>query len=170
MTTEQLPLESGESGAPELTVYGAITSFLTEQGLIFTEEPAQGRVRFEYASEEAAWSSFAVAFEEAQQVAIYGVLPFAVGPERRAAALELIARINYGHVIGNFEMDLDDGELRFKTSLDFEGAELTLGLLRQLFASNVAVMSHYLPAILAVVLRGRDPQAALAALEGGPSA
>ncbi len=162
MSTEQLPVSS-------LSVYAALVSFLTEQGLVFTEEPEEQRVRFEYATEDAAWSSFAVAFEEAQQVALYGVLPFAVGPERRADALELITRINYGQVIGNFEMDLDDGELRFKTSLDFDGAELTLELLRQLFAANVAVMSHYLPAILAVVLRSRDAQSALAALDGEAS-
>lgn len=151
------------------SVYSALVSFLTEQGLMFTEEPEQDRVRFEYATQDAAWSSFAVAFEEDQQVALYGVLPFAVGAERRADILELITRINYGQVIGNFEMDLDDGEVRFKTSIDFDGAELTLALLRQIFAANVAIMSHYLPALLAVALRGSEPVAALAALARGPS-
>lgn len=164
MPTEESKDESAGESTSGSATYDTLTDFLSAQGLLFTEEPAQGRVRFEYATEAAAWTTFAVAFEEAQQVAIYGVLPISVGPERRAAALELLARINFGQVVGNFEMNLDDGEVRFKTSLDFEGGELTLPLLRQLFAANVAMMEHYVPAILAVVLRGREPSAALAAL------
>lgn len=145
------------------TVYAALTAFLRGQSMIFREEPEKRRVRFEYATHDEVWTTFAVAFEEDQQIAIYGVVPFAVSVERRPAATELVTRINYGHVIGNFELDLDDGELRFKTSLDFDGAELTAELLRQLFAANVAVMSHYLPAIQAVCLDGRAAAEALAA-------
>lgn len=168
MSTEASTAEAAAEAANRPTsgsaTYDALIRFLSAQGFLYTEEPAQGRVRFEYATEAAAWTTFAVAFEAAQQVAVYGVLPVPVGPERRAAALELLARINFGQVVGNFELNLDDGEIRFKTSLDFEGGELTFPLLRQLFAANVAMMEHYLPAILAVVLRGGEPSAALDSL------
>lgn len=146
------------------SVYSALTSFLREQGLIFREEAERQRVHFEYATKQAVWTTFGVAFEDDQQVAIYGVVPFAIRAERRAAALELLARINYGQVIGNFEMDLEDGEVRFKTSLDFDGAELTYNLLRQLFAANVSVMEHYLPVITAVCVEDRPVAHALAAV------
>jgi hypothetical protein len=38
--------------------------------------------------------------------------------KRRAAVSELITRINYARTIGNFEFDMDDGEVRYKTYID----------------------------------------------------
>ena len=72
---------------------------------------------------------------------------------------------NYGLLVGNFEMNLDDGELRYKTSLDFEGLdELPLQLVRNLVAANVRTMERYLPG-LAAVAEGADPRAAVTAVE-----
>lgn len=41
---------------------------------------------------------------------------------RRLEAAEYLHRINYGLLLGNFEMDYDEGEVRFRTSLMAEGS------------------------------------------------
>ena len=44
--------------------------------------------------------------------------------EMRVPMAEFLTRANYGLRIGNFEMDFEDGEVRYKSSVDFEGIEL----------------------------------------------
>lgn len=147
------------------SVYDTIVASLLEERVSFHEEREQHRVLIDYASPAGAWSTYAVAFDQSRQVAVYGVLPFAVDAEQRPAIVELITRLNFGQIVGNFEIDLDDGEVRFKTSLDFEDAELTTPLLRQLVRANIAMMEHHLQAFVAVAVGKVSVAAALAAIE-----
>jgi len=41
---------------------------------------------------------------------------------------EFLTRANYGLNIGNFEMDFQDGEIRFKTAIDVEEVILRLSI------------------------------------------
>jgi hypothetical protein len=157
-------MDSTSPAAPA-SVYDTIVASLHEQKWIFHEEPAQHRVLIDYASAAGAWSTYAVAFEESRQIAVYGVLPFAVEAAQRDAVVELITRVNFGLIVGNFEIDVDDGEVRYKTSLDFEHGELTTPLLRQLVRANMAMMEHHLQAFVAVAVGKVSVAAALAEVE-----
>lgn len=155
------------------SIYDAIAGFLREQRLLFHEEPARARVRFEYASATGAWTTWVVAFEEARQVAVYGVVSVPADPPQLPALAELVTRINFGLVLGNFELDYDGGEIRCKTSLDIEDtalpADAFAALLRQLLRANLALMEHHLPAFVAAVLHSRPPAEALALLGREPA-
>ena len=96
------------------------------------------------------------------------VCPVNVPPERALAAAELLTRINYDLVIGNFEMDLGDGEIRYKTGLDVTGADLSLPLVQNAVYLNVLMMDTYLPAIMAVAYGDVSPLEALSRI-GGPA-
>lgn len=50
-------------------------------------------------------------------VVCYHILPFNAPEEVRPAVSEFITRANYGLPFGNFEMDLTDGELRYKITI-----------------------------------------------------
>ena len=52
-----------------------------------------------------------------ETVTCYHVVPIKVPEEQRIAVNEFITRANYGLTIGNFEMDFNDGELRYKTNV-----------------------------------------------------
>ncbi len=86
--------------------------------------------------------------------------------ERRAALAEFVTRANFGLVVGNFEMDMDDGEVRYKTSIDVEGDRLSTALLHQLVRVNLEMMDKYLPGLYAVANEGLDALAAIVAVEG----
>ncbi len=51
---------------------------------------------------------------EAQHLVIYAYAPIKVLPETRLMAAEYLTRANYGMFIGNFELDFNDGEVRYK--------------------------------------------------------
>jgi hypothetical protein len=95
-----------------------------------------------------------------ERFAFYSLSPLTVPEPRRAAVADYLTRANWGLVVGNFELDLGDGEVRLKTSIDFEGGELTPPLIRNLILANVRVMDLYLPGLAATVEGGGGDDAA----------
>ena len=59
-----------------------------------------------------------------KEFVVYGILPIASDeddPEMMAAVSEYVNRANYGLKNGCFELDFDDGEIRYKSYVDCEG-------------------------------------------------
>ncbi|MDE3175249.1 MAG: YbjN domain-containing protein [Pseudomonadota bacterium] len=85
---------------------------------------------------------------EAEQ--LFTFQSFVDGPcpePRRAAMQELLTRANFGMFVGAFELDLDDGEIRFKTAVDFRGDRLSAALVRNAVETNWLTMTRHLPAM-----------------------
>ncbi|HEX9018927.1 MAG TPA: YbjN domain-containing protein, partial [Anaerolineaceae bacterium] len=75
-------------------------------------------------------------------------------------------RANYGMIIGNFELDYQDGEIRYKTSVDVEDVALAESLVQNLVYANVLTMDKYLPGLMRVLYAGIEPIAAIEEVEG----
>lgn len=52
-----------------------------------------------------------------ERVLVYAMMVDDCPPALRGILLELLSRINYGLGVGCFEMDLDDGEIRYRMTL-----------------------------------------------------
>lgn len=100
-----------------------------------------------------------------EQFLFYAVAPVKVPEEQRVAAAEFITRANYGLRIGNLEMDFRDGEVRYKSSLDFEGETLTPQLIKLAIYPAVQTIDRYLPGLMAVIYGGKTPAEAVAEIE-----
>ena len=125
----------------------------------------QPTLHLSYSGENGDWDYFAYVNEENQQASFYSIYPEKTPEKMRTAMAELLTRINYGMPIGNFEMDMDDGEIRFKTSVDVTDDRLSFGLLTQLSESNLYLMDRYYPAIQSVIDDGTGPLEALGLIE-----
>lgn len=101
-----------------------------------------------------------------EQFAFYSVFPLRVPEERMPDMAEFVTRANYGMIIGNFEMDYSDGEVRYKTSIDVEEIDLSEPLVRHLIYANVLTMDRYFPGLLHVISGTISPLAALGEVEG----
>lgn len=97
------------------------------------------------------WVGYAQAREEQDQFIFYSVLPVTAPEEKRTEMAELLTRLNYGLVIGNWEMDYRDGEIRYKTSIDVEGDQLSQALARNVVFLNLQMMDRSLKAIMGVI-------------------
>ena len=56
-------------------------------------------------------------------VTIYSNVSMKADEQTRAMALEFITRANYGIRVGNFEMDMSDGEIRYKVYINARGLD-----------------------------------------------
>lgn len=129
-----------------------------------------GRVlRVAFQGENGRFLGFVRAGDAAGVMALYTLCPIEVPPEKISDALELVARLNSTSVLGNLELDVDAGTLRYKTSIDVEGVDDTAALeeiVANLVWSNVASLDRMLPAIAAVIVKGARPRDAVRAIEG----
>lgn len=122
-------------------------------------DPLSLAIRFEGLHGE--WVSVATVREERQEFVFYSVLHQFVEEDARPRVAEYLMRANYGLVVGNFEMDFDDGEVRFRTGIDVEDDRLSEALTRALIYSNWVTMDRYLPGLQAVVRGEMAPNEAI---------
>ncbi len=99
------------------------------------------------------------------QFLFYVIAPVKATADRAMALCEFLTRANYGLRIGNFELDMDNGNIRYKSSLDFEGTELVPTLIRSAIYPAVQTMDDYLPGIFSVLFGGIPPKEAIEAIE-----
>jgi len=111
------------------------------------------------------WGCLALGDEQSEQAIFYSVVLETTPPEHRPEVMKFVTLANYGMQVGNFELDLEDGEVRFKTSLDIEGVELGEGLLRNMVELNILMMGLYYDGLIAVMRGGMTAEEAIAEIE-----
>lgn len=130
------------------------------------DEEGDRTVAFHLADDDGqAWDCAVLVDDEDERLVFYSTMLDAVPKDRLVAVMELVTRANFGLPVGNFELDLDDGELCFKTSLDLEDVVLTEAMCRNLIDTNLMVTSVYYEALLAVISGEAEPAEAIEAVE-----
>ena len=102
---------------------------------------------------------------EQQQFVFYSIFPVRVPENKLADLSEFITRANYGMIIGNFELDYGDGEIRYKTSVDVEDVAAVEPLVRHTIYANVLTMDKYFPGLMRVLYAGISPADAVREVE-----
>lgn len=144
----------------------AVVGFFSEDDWPFTQLENTTILRTGFSGDNGNWACFAQVREEQQQFVFYSILSIKVPEEKRPAIAEFLTRANYGMIIGNFELDFRDGEVRYKTSIDVEDDRLSFALIRRLVYPNVFTMDRYLPGIMAVTYGQASPAEAIGQIEG----
>jgi hypothetical protein len=155
------------ASSAKIGLIGNLTQFFQDDDWSFTCLKGETFLRLAFAGNNGQWNCIAQARGQQQQAVFYSISPIAVPPQQLAEIVEFITRANYGMVLGNFELDYSDGEIRYKTSIDVEGDRLTSALIRNLVYTNVMTMDRYLPGILAVLEQGMMPEQAIRMVEDG---
>lgn len=138
-----------------------VKGFFAKKGWSAIEHPELSVVSAEHRGTHGVWECFA-RVRDNDQVIFYSIFPSRVPHHRRLDMAEFITRINYGLVVGNFELDMDEGELRYKTAVVSGGLHLRTKALDRIVALNLATFDTHFLAIAAVV-DGAAPPAEIAA-------
>lgn len=126
-----------------------IANFLEELEYHFIHEPPEGDSNTHFfhlsMSDEHghSWQCTLRFIESIEFLSVYSIFPFTVPESHFATMLAHITHINFDVLNGNFELNLHNGELRFKTALDLEVTGVNSLIIFYLLKSNFAAISQF---------------------------
>lgn len=146
-------------------LFETVQKFFTDDEWYFMQLDNQTILQMGFQGRNGKWSCYAQVNDEQKLFFFYSVCPVNVPEDKRPLIAEFITRANYGIKIGNFELDFDDGEVRYKTSIDVENDDLTPALISNHVYANIWTMDRYLPGIMSVVYSDEEPIDAIQKIE-----
>ena len=155
-----------EERSNALQAYATLGQYLEEDGWYPQKVEDKHAYRMHYRGRNGETRCFVQIRTDLEQLIFYVVAPINIPEDVRPSIAEFITRANYGLRIGNFELDYADGEVRFKTSLDFEGELLTYSLIKHAVYPAVQTMDKYLPGLMKVAFGAETPVEAIQEVEG----
>jgi hypothetical protein len=162
----QEELEAGFKSPPtDGQFFEEIVNFFEEDGWPFVQIEGEPLLQMVFQGDNGKWTCYAKARDDQKQFVFYSVCPVNTPDSKRLAVAEFLTRANSGMIIGNFEMDFEDGEIRYKTSIDFEDESLSCALIKRLVYANVMMMDAYLPGMMSVIYGDVTPVDAIAQIE-----
>lgn len=145
-------------------IFQAIVNLFKEDNWHYAQIKGQSALRLAFEGKNGKYDCYAQAREQQKQFVFYSVCPIK-SPELKSGTVgEFISRANYGMIIGNFELNFDTGEIRYKTSIDIE-EDLSPVLIKRLVYTNVTMIDEYLPGIRSVIDNDVSPEEAIAQIE-----
>ena len=99
---------------------------------------------------------------------VYAISPVSGDPEdplTMAAIADFVCRANYGLRNGNFEVDMTDGEIRYKVFVDCDGIVPSREIIRGSIIIPAMMFERYSPGILDVIFKGSSALEAIGQCE-----
>ena len=151
---------------PSGQIFEEMVNFFKEDEWPFYQIKGQPVLQMAFQGENGKLTCYAKVREKQQQFVFYSLCPINAPENKRLAIAEFITRANSGTIVGNFELDFANGEIRYKTSIDVENDRLSSALIKQMVYANVTMMDEYLPGIMSVIYGDVEPKDAIAQIEG----
>ncbi|ACL21274.1 hypothetical protein DesLBE_0070 [Desulfitobacterium sp. LBE] len=134
-----------------MTLYEVLYNTLKKDCWKFDYDQKNELFRLEIRGINCDFVSFIIVDEEQESLLcnthIKQKIPFA----KRVEVCNFMNRINYELAIGNFEMDMDDGEIRFRTYLDSANSEPSQEQLINLIWNGAQTFDTYYPGFIKIV-------------------
>ncbi|MFT7520713.1 MAG: hypothetical protein ACI9MC_002864 [Kiritimatiellia bacterium] len=127
------------------------TFFKSEDWFCETSDNGE-MLRARFKGENGEWLCLLQTTPDDTRVMFYSILSNNVPEAKRGVVSELLSRANYGMILGNWEIDFADGEVRYKTSAFTGDGEIQHDLAAAMVFTNVLTTDKYMPAILGVAL------------------
>lgn len=139
----------------------AIVAFLEAEKLRYWKAAIRPYILLFVEAESAYWICILEAHERREQAIARVLYPVRVPRSRIPRVNEYITRATMDLSVGNFELNLDDGTLGYKTSIDVTGTELTPELVRGLIENAITAADIHLIGIMLVAFGSMRPLDAL---------
>ena len=143
----------------------SVKAFLDTEAWRYESVPNDDALRMRYRGQSETWVVLVQAREDLRQLSLYSIVPAEIPADRVDAVGEYLHRANYGLALGCFEFDYDARQVRFRTAVDVEDAELSPAQVRNYLYMNVLTCDRYLSGLTQVIEGQAAPRAAVAAVE-----
>ncbi len=146
-------------------IFNIIISFLQANNLQFAKAEDVTVLWFRVKGISGEWTCYAYSKELERQLVLYSFFPYKIKPHKLAAVAEFIARVNYDMMIGNFELNFDTGEVRYKTSVDLGLHIFEYTMLQSLMEANFACMDTYFEGLMKIIYSSISPEEVVKTIE-----
>jgi hypothetical protein len=96
-----------------------------------------------------------------ERMVFYVYHPIQILFSARQAVMELVTRMNYGLSWGCFELDMNDGELRFRVGLHMDGSQIDRRLVHNAIHHGFSTLLYYHGAVSTLLYDNLTPEHAL---------
>jgi len=145
-----------------------VEEYLIEIGWKFEKDDDNDVIKTGVNAKNASFRLIIYSMEEKDLLTVYVAQDNNVPENKRLLLAEFITRANYGLNLGNFDMDMDDGELGYKVSADLEGGTLSRDMVGNMVGAGVSTMDQYYPGLMAVLFSNATPEEAIIQIERPP--
>jgi hypothetical protein len=147
------------------SLFEKVTRFFEKNEFNFSRIEGQPMLTMGWQGDNGSWGCLAQVTEDNDTFIFYSRLETKVPEARRAAIAEFLTRANYGLILGNFEMDYSDGEIRYKTSIGVADGNLTDDMLLRMVGANVLTLDRYFQGIMKVIYTRAQPEKVIRDIE-----
>lgn len=147
------------------TLIEKVLDFLREEQWHHQKVEGKPVIRAGFRGDHGTWVCFIRVDEDRRQILFHSLLGMIIPAQYRLGVMEYLNRVNFHLTVGNFEMDYDRGEVRFRTSLEAPDGEVSFAMLHRMAYTNVHTIDRYFPGVMAVLHSGLSPEAALARID-----
>jgi len=132
-------------------LFSALIDYMEEEEWKYEILEGETIIRFHFKGRAGRLLCYGEVDEEKCWLIFYSYLPVNAPPEKLSQVAEFVARANRGMRIGNFELDYDDGEIRYKTSIDVEGGDLSDKMIDNLLRANLTTTDRYFSGLMELI-------------------
>ncbi|OKH37257.1 hypothetical protein NIES2119_13450 [[Phormidium ambiguum] IAM M-71] len=145
-------------------LFESIVNFFEKDDWNFEEVDSEKSLRLKVEMENSTYTGYAIVDDENNTFVFYSASPVKIPKSKYLPVAEFLARANNGLIIGNFEMDFEDGEIRYKTSI-IADQELSYSVIENLVYTNLSTIDNYFPGFMRIIYGGISPEEALNQIE-----
>ena len=146
-------------------LYDRVVDHLNSEDLHFEGHRDDNVIKLCFAGNNANYNIFFDAKDEKDCIIVYVMSPIKIPEDKRMQACEYITRANYGIIAGNFEMDFRDGEVRFKSSIEFPEGKVSDEMIKLLWVKPLSTIDNYFPGLMRVVYSNESAADAIREIE-----
>jgi hypothetical protein len=138
--------------------FQVVVDYCESAEIKFRAEPDVKGVFFSMRGEMAIYDVALLITHEDEVLQIYLTIPIATTDERfRPLVAEFVTRANHRIVIGHFDLDIDEGKLRYHIGHPFGERGLDEDTVGRLFSTAMGTADRYFPALMRTLVGGETP-------------
>lgn len=154
------------------SIANVINSFLTEDDWHFSFDDKHGLFRFGLNLKGRIKKVSYIIDVKDDEYVVYAISPLGADDDNEkvmATMADFLCRANYGLKNGNFELDMRDGEIRYKCFVDCEGITPTSEMVRNSIHCPAAMFDRYGAGIVDIIFGNATAKEAIAKCEKSPA-
>lgn len=147
-----------------MNIANAVNDFLKEDDWHFSFDENRGIFRFGLGLKGKLKKLHYIVDIKDDEYLVYAISPLGADEEdakMMANMAEFICRANYGLKMGNFELDFDDGEVRFKVHVLCKGVTPTAEMIKRSIYCPATMFDHYGSGIVDIIFNDTSGKAAV---------